>query len=195
MLQGKEELSKDRALSIDDSDFIFENEPARVIANRDEEKISLAGFEVGPFEEGREYEIRFWIAEKLAKAGIVRFHIEDVLNVVKLQKTNWKERVQPSNRVAPLSDDFYPKLRRYLSQLTEASNNNSEKLKEHEKSMGIARDIINCRLKKIVSLASSPPLAEQALRSLTVEERMLYHRLHKIISGWKSKILEARQPR
>ena len=169
---------------------MFENKPVKVIANRNEAKIELAGLEVGPFEEGREYEIQFWIAQELERAGIVRFREEDILDVVKLHKINWKERVQPTNKVSPIPEEFYPKLRRYLTHLKKVSNNKPEKLKEHEKSVRISRDIVNCRVKKIVSLASSPPLTAQALQSLTPEERTLYHSLHEIISEWRNKIFE-----
>jgi DNA replication initiation complex subunit (GINS family) len=115
-----------------------------------------------------------------------------MLDVVKLHKIRWKERVQPTNKVSPLPEEFYPKLRRYLAYLKKTANNNPEKLKEHEKSSRISRDIVNCRVKKIVSLASSPPLTAQALQNLTPEERTLYHSLHKIINEWRTKILKQR---
>ncbi len=142
------------------------------------------------FEEGREYEVRFWIAQELERDGVVRFREEDLLDVVKLHKIHWKERVQPTNKVSPLPEEFYPRLRRYLAHLQKTSQNNSERLKEHEKSARISRDIVNSRIKKIVSLASSPPITEQALQDLTPEERTLYHTLHKIISEWRNKILK-----
>jgi len=127
---------------------------------------------------------------KTSQSRLVRFREEDMLDVVKLHKIHWKEKVQPTNKVSQLPEEFYPKLRRYLAHLKKASNNKPEKLKEHEKSTQISRDIINCRVKKIVSLASSPPLTTQALQSLTPEERTLYHHLHKTINDWRSKISE-----
>jgi len=175
---------------VEDSDFMFENKPVKVIANRNEAELELAGLKIGPFEEGREYEVRFWVAQELEEAGVVRFREEDTLDVVKLHKINWKERVQPTNRVSPLPEEFYPQLRRYLAYLTRTAHNNSEKLKEYDKSMQIALDVVNCRVKKIVSLASSPLLTAQALQSLTPEERALYHRLFKFIDEWRSKILK-----
>ena len=169
---------------------MFENKPVRVIANRNEAELELAGLKVGPFEEGREYEVRFWIAQELDEAGIVRFREEDTLDVVKLHKIHWKERVQPTNQVSPLPEEFYPQLRRYIAYLKATTYSNSGKLKDLEKSTQIALDVVNCRVKKIVSLASSPPLTAQALQSLTPEERALYHRLFKLIDGWKNKILQ-----
>ena len=73
-------------MSVEDADFMFENKPVKVIANRNEAKTELAGLKVGPFDEGREYEVRFWVAKELEKAGIVRFREEDILDVVKLHK-------------------------------------------------------------------------------------------------------------
>jgi hypothetical protein len=169
---------------------MFENKPVKVIANRNETEIELAGLSVGPFEEGREYEIRFWVAQELEKAGIVRFREEDTLDIIKLHKTHWKERVQPTNKVSALPEEFYPQLRRFLINLHTAAQKNSGKLKEYEKSMQVALDIVNCRAKKIVSLASSPPLTAPALQSLTPEERALYHHLHGLIDKWKKTILK-----
>ncbi len=179
-----------RQVSVEDADFIFENNPVKVIANRNEAELELAGLKVGPFEEGREYELRFWVAQELEEAGIVRFREEDVLDVVKLHKIHWKERVQPTNQVSSLPEEFYPHLRRYLACLKNTAQSNSGRLKDLEKSMQIALDVVNCRVKKIVSLASSPPLTAQALQSFTPEERVLYHRLFRLIEEWKNKILK-----
>ena len=169
---------------------MFENKPVTVIANRNEAELELAGLTIGPFEEGREYEVLFWVAQELKDAGIVRFREEDVLDVVKLHKIHWKERVQPTNQVSTLPEGFYPQLRRYLFSLETAAQNNAERRKELEKSTQIALDIANCRVKKVVSMASSPPLTAQALQSLTSEEQVLYHRLHRLIDEWKDKILK-----
>ena len=171
---------------------MFENKLVTVTANRNESEIELAGLKIGPFEEGRDYELRFWVARELEEAGVVRFREEDVLDVIKLHKIHWKERVQPTNQVSSLPAGFYPQLRRYLSGLETMTQANSGKLKDLEKSMQIALDITNCRVKKIVAMASSPPLTAQALQSLTPEERALYHHLFSLIDEWKSRILAER---
>lgn len=168
---------------------MFENKPVIVIANRDEAKIELAGLEVGPFEEGREYELRFWIAQELGRAGLVRFREDDVMNVVKLHKVHWRERVQPSTRVSPLPSEFYPRLKRYLEHLKSRSHD-LEKRREYEKSLKIAQDIINSRIKKLVSLSSSPPVTTNILKNLSNEEQAFYHRLHQIVAEWKRSILQ-----
>ncbi|HDJ05130.1 MAG TPA: hypothetical protein ENF85_03940, partial [Candidatus Bathyarchaeota archaeon] len=59
----------ERPLNIRDADFMFENRIVRVAADRDSPEIELAGFKVGPFEKGKEYELRLWLARELEKAG------------------------------------------------------------------------------------------------------------------------------
>jgi hypothetical protein len=186
------DLSKPLA-SIEDSDFIFENTPVKVVINRNCPEIELVGLKAGPFEEGKEYEIKFWIAEELEKAGIARFHEEGQLDAVKLYKLHWKESVQPTNQIAPLTEDFYPKLRRYLANLKKDCIKKPETMKEYDKVIRLSHDIINCRLKKIVSLSSAPDQTNQVLNNLTKEERIIYERLHSIISGWRTKILKPKE--
>jgi len=175
---------------IKDIDFVFENSPIKIIINRNCPEIQLAGLKVGPFEEGKEYEVKYWIASELERAGVARLREEETLDSVKLHKISWKESIQQARQVSPLQEDFYPKLRRYLTALKRGAVNNPEKMREYEKVMRLAHDIVTIRLRKIVSLASSPEQTNQTLKDLAKEERMLYERLHIIINQWKSKILK-----
>ena len=182
-------LSKPSA-SIRDVDFAFENTPVKITARRNCPEIELAGLKVGPLEEGKEYELMYWIARELEKAGIARLHEKELLDAVKLYKIHWKERVQSAKQIASLSEDFYPRLRRYLADLKREVIRKPEKMKEYEKAVRLSRDIINCRLKKIISLASAPKQTNQTLNNLTKEERVIYEQLNAIIRSWRGKILE-----
>jgi len=183
-------LSAKPLASIRHADFVFENTPVRIIVNRNCPEIELAGLKVGPYQEGKEYEVRFWIAQELEKAGIARFHEEELLDLVKLNKIHWKERVQSAQQISSLSKDFYPRLRRYLNDLKRGAVKNPEKMGDYEKARSLSRDIINLRLKKIVSLASAPEQTNQILNNLTREERVIYERLYATISEWRAKILK-----
>lgn len=174
-------------------DFIFENSPARIVANRNSPEIKLAGLSVGPFEEGNDYEVSYWVALELAKSGIVHFHAEDLLDASKLSKIQWTERVQTAGQISKLPEGFYPKLRRYITVLREGIGNNPEKMREYERVDQLTKDIVNSRLKKIVSIASSPAQTENTLRNLTGEERLLYEQLFKVINTWKTQILNHKE--
>lgn len=177
-------------LSIKDLDFMFKNTLVKVVANRNSPEINLVGIKVGPFQEGKEYEVRFWIAKELEKAGITRFRQEELLDIAKLHKIHWKERVQSVRQISSLPEEFYPKLRHCLADLKKKRISSPEKMREYEKMVRLSRDIVNCRLKKIVSLASAPAQTDHVLRNLTTEERMLYEFLYRVISEWRNKVLK-----
>ena len=186
-------MSTEPLTSIRDADFIFKNTPVQIVINRNCPEIKLAGLKVGPFQEGKEYEVRFWIAQELKRAGIARFREEELLDLVKLNKIHWRERVQASQQVASLPEDFYPKQRRYLVESKSGAIKKPEKMRDYERARRLSHDIINLRLKKIVSLASSPAQTNQILGNLTKEERVVYNRLYAVISEWRTKILKTKE--
>jgi len=170
-------------------DFCYENSLLKIIANRNCPEIKLAGLSVGPFDEGNEYEVYFWVAKELATAGIVHFREDDALDSTKLYKVQWKEGVQIPGQISELPEDFYPKLRRYLRFLKEEATQ-PDKITEYQKTQHLAKDVVNSRLKKIVALSSAPSQSDQVLKKLSSEEKILYEQLVKLISEWKGRILE-----
>jgi hypothetical protein len=182
------QLTAKQSTAIGDSDFVFENTPVRVMCNRNCPEIQLVGLKLGPFEEGKEYEIQYWIANELERVGIARFRDEELLDTRKLDKILWKEKVQQARQVSHIEEDFYPRLRRFLSRLKKGANSSPERNAEYRKAEAVAQDIINIRLRKIVALASSPEQTNEILNDLAKEERTLYNRLYTIISEWKTNI-------
>ncbi len=176
--------------SVQDVDFVFENALVRVMCNRNCPEIQLVGLKAGPFEEGKEYEVPYWIANELERAGIARFREEELLDVRKLDKILWKEKVQQARQVSHVEEDFYPRLRRFLSRLKKNANSSPERNNEYRKAEAVARDIINIRLRKIVSLASSPEQTNETLNDLAKEERTLYNQLYALVSEWKTSIVK-----
>ena len=188
-------MSVDPVASIRDADFVYENIAVKIVANRDSPKIDLLGTKVGPFKEGKEYEVRLWVAQELKKAGIARIRMDESLDLMVLNKIHWKERVQTSQKVTSVTEDFYPKLRRFLEELNEEAIKKPEKRSDYEKAVNLSDDITRMRLKKIVSLASSTSKTQtsQILRSLTKEEKSIYTYLHRIISEWRNEILKTQR--
>ncbi len=176
---------------IKDADFIFENSPVKIIANRNFSEVELAGAQVGPFEEGREYEVKHWIAQQLEKAGVAHIRDEEQLDLRKINNVHWKESgIVQARQLSALEENFYPKLRRYLIELKKGAMGNPDKMREHEKAKYMAQDIIDCRLRKIVLLALSPQQTNNVLKDMALEERLIYEDLHDLINEWKNKILQ-----
>ena len=178
------------AVLIEKMDFCFENSLVRVIADKNYPEIKLAGLTVGPFEEGNEYEVYYWIAQELAASGIAHSREQDDLDATNLYKVQWKERVQIAGQISELTEDFYPKLRRYLADIRAEISEHPEKAQEYEKAKHLAWDIVNSRLKKIIALSSGPAQTGQLQKKFTCEERFIYEQVGKIISEWKAQILD-----
>jgi DNA replication factor GINS len=174
-------------------DFCYENSLVKIIANRNCPEIKLAGLTVGPFDEGNEYEIYFWVAKQLAASGMVHFREGEMLDATKLFQLQWKEGVQIPGQISELPGDFYPKLRRFIADLKDQTSKQPDAIRfqEYDRARQLARDIVNSRLKKIVAISAAPAQSDLVLKKFTSEERIVYEQLVKIISEWKTKILSA----
>jgi hypothetical protein len=173
-------------------DFCYENSLSTVVANRNFAEMKLAGINVGPFDEGNEYQVYYWIAKELQTAGIVHLRGEEILDGGRLYKVQWKEGVQIPGMISELPQEFYPKLRRYIT-FAEAEAVQPEKIQEYHKAKALAKDIINSRLKKIIALSAASAQSDQVLKKLTAEEKIIYEQLGEIISTWKNQILQRQE--
>jgi len=178
-------------LTVDDIDFDFENSPIRVVVTREIPETPRTN-KLSSVKVGQETEVPYWVARELVQLGYARFKEEDVLNYNSLSKIHWKETIPASRQIPSLHRTFYCMLRRHLAELKQASRQDQIKLRELEKTESLVRDIVNCRIRKIVSLAASPTPSEELIKGLTREERALYSILYKTVDEWKSKLLEDR---
>ncbi len=176
-------------MSVDDVELLFENSPSRMVAKRSCPEIEIAGETVGAFEEGDEFQTRFWVGYILNELGLADFQDEDLLDLVKLHKLYWKESIQSGKRLSSLPEFFYPKLRRFLSNLKK-NNEDPSSMAEYSKARRLAQDMLSCRLKKIVGLSAAPTQTGDVLEAMTSEERNLYRRLSDAIRDWESKIIK-----
>ena len=182
-------MSDRPTMSIDDVDFDFENMSAKIIASKNIQDLKVADVDVGPIEEGQELETRYWIAAQLVSAGMASFRDDGLMTFNVLYKIQWKEtKLQMGRRISSLPEYFYPRLRRYLSQLKKKASTDATRASEYNNALRLSHDVVNCRLKKIVSLSTSSAQTEDLLQNLSKEERVLYERLHNIVSTWRSKI-------
>jgi len=154
------------------------------------QELNIGDIHFGPLQEGKEYEVRFWIALELVKSGYSRFYDEDLMTFSDLNKIHWREtKLQSGRQISPLPEFFYPKLRRYLQDLKQKLSDDASFAGEYAQASRLAQDLVNCRLTKIVNLATYTH-TENILKSLTKEEMTMFENMVNIVSEWKSKILK-----
>jgi hypothetical protein len=176
-------------MTVDDIDFDFENSQIRVIVTREIPETSVSA-KLSSAKIGQEIEVPYWTARELVQLGFAKFREEDTLDYNSLSKIHWRETIPASRQLPSLQPTFYCVLRRHLSELRELSKKDQVKLRELERTETLVRDIVNVRVRKIVSLAASPTPSEELLQGLTREEHALYSTLNKIIGNWKTRLIE-----
>ena len=174
--------------SVEDIDFDFENSPIRVVVTR--ELPEMPRMPKLTSRVGQEIEVPYWTARELVQLGYARFRDEDVVTFNSLSKIHWRETIPDSRRIPSLQSNFYCLLRRHLNELRKQSKQDQVKLRELEKTETLVRDIVSCRVRKIVALAASPTPSEEILQGLTLEEKSLYTVLNRTIEEWKAKLIE-----
>jgi len=177
--------------TLGDLDFDYEDSTIRIVSLTSLQEVRVADTTVGPLEEGKEFETRYWIAEELVEAGYARFREEDLLTYVTLNKLHWREtKLLPGLQISPLPDHFYPKLRRFLNAARERSSIEPTAATQYLQGRRLAQDIVNCRLRKIVSLAASPTRAASVTQALTKEECVLFEKVRLAVAEWEKRILD-----
>lgn len=176
-------------MTVDDIDFNFENTQVRVVVTREIPETSRL-VKLSSAKVGQEIEVPYWTAKELVQLGFARFRDEDKLDYNSLSKIHWRETIPASRQLPALQLSFYCLLRRHMSELNQLSRQDQIKLRELERTESLVRDIVNVRIRKIVSLAASPTPSEELLQGLTYEERALYSVLNRTIEEWKGKLLE-----
>lgn len=177
---------------IEDIDQGFQIQPIKIIFVKPVQKMNLAGKVIGPFEEGVEKELPQWISDVLVESGYAKYNEGEFLSLSDITKVHWRESLPKSRSLSVINPDFYSRLRKLLKLLQTKGNKDIEKLKEYEKIYTISKDILNCRLKKIVLFAASPYQSEDIKKNLTPEELGLLEELNRLISEWKNNMLEAK---
>jgi hypothetical protein len=174
---------------IKDSELSFENELVKVIVKKDLPDIEIAGKNLKSLKAGNEAELPYWIAEELFKHGFVSFLDDYTLTLMGLSKIHWRETLSDSRQIPKLNKNFYKILKRFLHELKYLSDNDKAKLIDFEKALSLSKDVINCRLRKIVALAIASVRSGEIIQNLTVEEELLYQKLSSMINEWKDKLL------
>lgn len=145
---------------------------------------------IGPLKKGQDIELAYWICEELVNSGIAKFREEDILNMAKLSKIHWRETIPASRQIPSLQKNFFFMLRRFLQRMNEESKTNSAKMLDYEKAMNLSKDIVNCRVRKIISIAATSTSASEMIENMAAEEVELYELLNSIINEWKNGLIK-----
>jgi hypothetical protein len=175
-------------------DTELENSPSRITLLREFPETRFGDRTLGPYRVGQEIELSLWTAQHLVQMGYARFKDEEQLTLNTLSTTHYKETLPGSRQLPKLSKSFYFQLRRLLKDLKSQESKDRTKARDLDKAVGLARDIVNIRVKKIASLGASGEQTTELTSSLTMEEQALYEGIRKEVELWKKDILGREVP-
>ncbi|MCS7364588.1 MAG: DNA replication complex GINS family protein [archaeon GB-1867-035] len=167
----------------------YDTSPIRAVVKEARPSIEVAGNRIDLSSIGFEIQIPRWIALKLMELGVVDLKVTEELSLRELLRVMWKESREINLTV--IDPHFYPKLRAYLKRLRERCKKEPlpELIQELHKVETTARDIISCRLQKIIQAALSEALPPNVLEAMTIEEKNLLIEVSQIVEKWKRQIL------
>lgn len=178
---------------INDIEFEFDNRTVRIIILQELPQIEVLGKKLGPFKNGDETDVPRWVAAEMVDSGVAKYREKEGLTLQDLSKVHWKEALPSSRQIPQLDQDFYCSLKHLISSLKEEGKKDIEKLKEYEKALSISNDIINCRLRKLVTYAASAYQSSDLFKNLTPEEKALLEDLTDLITVWREKIIKVKK--
>ncbi len=176
------------------ADTEFENSASRITFLREFPETRVGDRTLGPYRMGQEVELSLWIAQNIVQMGYARFKDDEQLTLNTLSTTHYKETLPGSRQLPRLSKAFYFQLRRLIKDLKSHELKDRTKARDLDKAVGLARDIVNIRVKKIASLSASGEQTTELTSSLTMEEQALYDNIRREVEAWKKDILGREVP-
>ncbi|MEM2942148.1 MAG: hypothetical protein QXT81_01865 [Candidatus Bathyarchaeia archaeon] len=177
------------SLLVVDTKLDVDSSPVKVKILHDSPELFFSGEKLGPLREGDELELPYWAAEELAENGIAKILGREPLDMSTLTKVHWRECIPGSREIPQIDNDFYHRLRRLLRRLREEVKSEPSRRKTLEKAESQFKDIVDCRMRKIMYLAAAPPQVDAVLQRMAAEERWLYNLLSTITHEWRMKVL------
>lgn len=171
-------------------EFEFRNSKVRVQAVCDYQAIELPGLVLGPFREGERYSIPLWAALELVRKGIVKFIEGPEVGNEELIRIHRRETRLSSSLAEELPGDFYPRLRMLLARVEREALKDPSRLTELKRLEAMARDIVNARLKKLVSIASSMARSQLMRRYLAPEEALVFDLVGELADAWREEVIK-----
>jgi len=151
----------------------------RIVPKEDFRYSSLLGVET-KLEDSVEAEVPFYIAEQLLDEGMAD-PAGKVLDHKALAMIAWDERHKASG-ISRVPEFFYRQLTLLIS-----SNKMTEKTRRITEASAI--EVMDARLKKILTYSLVPSLPHEILANLTPEESYLLELLRMVMSCWREEVL------
>lgn len=183
-----ETLDKSIVSFVEDRLIKSELDNVKILLKQEIPNISTTSINIEKNNEGDIIEVPRWVAEVLIELGYAEiqggnFEIELLQNLS-------RERIQGSNHLSTLKNEFLVNLKRYLESINRKIKKADSKV-DYEESYLRAHDLVTLRIAKILPLTVGEYTPE-LIKQLTPEEIKLFNMVREIVQQWKHTVLGIR---
>jgi len=172
---------------LNDIQYKFKLSTVTVTAKEDLDQIQIEDYLVKNVSSGDTVDLPVWVASVLHERNLVEVN-EDSLEVEIFRLIN-RERIQKTLALSEIKDNFYFKLNIFLTNSKINLQKNPELKNDYDKLYNSALDLVNIRIKKIVSLASLSTHPDDLTIKLTPEEQFLFNEIKSTIVKWRTLLI------
>ena len=164
--------------------FKFQNQEILTECVKDQESFSFLKANFGPFEKGKRYKLKLFIALPFIKHGILKVH-----DLEKCDNTDVQRFAIEEKENVPLVKHGIPYFLNKLKEFKIIIENEVKSQKRPKFDLDLYNsyliNIINSRLTKVLNLSKSE-LSLDDERKLTLSEKKLYKELYYLIKRWRN---------
>lgn len=179
MVEIKEELED----LLNRVNFIFKHSEILTECIKDYKGFSLLNIKIGPFEKGKTYRTKFFIAVPLIMKGILRIAPQEKCDNIVVQRYAISER--DDRRLGEIEEkNFLNKIKEFKIFMEKLVEEGAKPKSDLDKFNSYMANIIDSRLLKLLRLARSE-LSVADERRLTNSERILIDQISELIQKWR----------
>ena len=179
-----ESLEEDLLASLIRMNFIFKNEEISTICIKNYKPFSLLGESFGPFEEGRKYRLKLFLAIPLIINNVLKITENEKCDNFDVQRYAIDERDEP--KLILRKDKFFlNKIKEFKEFMENDIENKKKPPIDLDRYNSYMSNIIENRLLKLIKLARAE-LSLDDERRITASEKVLFDHLFNYIKVWRN---------
>ena len=175
--------------SLNRINFIFRNEDLYAECIKEHKGFTIFGEKLGPFEKGKKYKLKFFLAVPFIKNDILKISQDDKCDNVDLQRFAIEER-DDQKLVQRDQQYFLNRIKEFHMFMEKEVNDNTKPQKFLDDFKSYYTSVLDSRLLKILRIAKTD-LSLELEKRLTVAERILYNHIYKKINIWRDFFLNS----
>jgi len=173
--------------NLDDSleriNYIYQNEEILTECIKSHEGITLYSETYGPFEKGKKYRLKLFIARVFIKNDVLKVEQSQKCDSIDVQRYAIAE--SDDLKIVRRSDEFFlNKIKEFKIFMEKDVDSNSRPKIDLDRYKSYTVNVINSRLEKLLRLAQTDLSLDDEQR-LTRSEKILYEYLSQFIKSWR----------